>query len=101
MTVIAPPRLLARTVEVDPVEDLLTWLPPEVDAHEVVSWVREGEGIVGWGRAAGCMPHGQDRFAAAEAWWPSDRSASLRTPYVAAPSWCPGSSSAGAMTAAG
>ncbi|MDQ3384046.1 MAG: isochorismate synthase [Actinomycetota bacterium] len=69
MTVIAPPRLLARTVEVDPVEDLLTWLPPEVDAHEVVSWVREGEGIVGWGRAAGCMPHGPDRFAAAEAWW--------------------------------
>lgn len=69
MTVIAPPRLLARTVEVNPVEDLLTWLPPEVDAHEVVSWVREGEGIVGWGRAAGCMPHGPDRFAAAEAWW--------------------------------
>jgi menaquinone-specific isochorismate synthase len=33
------------------------------------AWVRDGEGLVGWGEAARIDLHGPDRFAAAEMWW--------------------------------
>ncbi|GAC1328724.1 MAG: chorismate-binding protein [Mycobacteriales bacterium] len=36
---------------------------------EVFSWVRNGEGLVGWGTAARCEITGPDRFAVAQAWW--------------------------------
>jgi menaquinone-specific isochorismate synthase len=49
--------------------DLLTRIPDEVDPRDVVSWLREGDGLVGWGRAASVHTQGSDRFAAAEAWW--------------------------------
>lgn len=61
------PALVARTVAIDPVqaEDLLALLP----AEHPVSWVRRGEGLVGWGRAAELRTSGAERFAAAAGWW--------------------------------
>ena len=49
--------------------DLLTRVPDEVDPREVVAWLREGDGMVGWGRAAVVRTAGSGRFEAAEAWW--------------------------------
>ncbi|WP_228386734.1 isochorismate synthase [Ornithinicoccus halotolerans] len=69
------PRLLARTVEVEPGDDrpdradLLGWLPQGVDPRSVLCWLREGEGLLGWGRAAVCPARGPARFAEAERWW--------------------------------
>lgn len=34
-----------------------------------MSWLREGDGLVGWGRAASITRSGPDRFAEADAWW--------------------------------
>ncbi|OLT23951.1 hypothetical protein BJF81_08830 [Ornithinimicrobium sp. CNJ-824] len=64
-----PPRLRARSVAVDVTGDLLTRVPDEVDPREVVAWLREGDGMVGWGRAAVVRTAGAGRFEAAEAWW--------------------------------
>ncbi|MGD8201615.1 isochorismate synthase [Ornithinimicrobium sp. W1679] len=64
-----PPRLRARSVAVDVTGDLLTRVPDEVDPREVVSWLREGDGMVGWGRAAVVRTRGPERFTAAETWW--------------------------------
>lgn len=73
MTVIAPPRLRARTVEVTDrfsvFEDLLALVPETVPPTSVCAWLREGDGLVGWGRVATCMPSGPDRFELAERWW--------------------------------
>jgi menaquinone-specific isochorismate synthase len=58
--------LVARTIEIDdpgPLVDLLPGGP-----HDV-SWVRRGEGLVGWGRAAVRQTRGTDRFGDAQAWW--------------------------------
>ena len=66
-----PAPLVARTVEV-PVataEDLLALLPDSVAPREIASWVRRGEGIVGWGRVLAHEVGGKDRFAEAERWW--------------------------------
>jgi menaquinone-specific isochorismate synthase len=67
-----PPRgapLVARTVSVEDPGALLTLLPPVDDPRAVASWVRRGEGMVGWGRAREVTVDGPDRFAVAEAWW--------------------------------
>jgi menaquinone-specific isochorismate synthase len=59
--------LVARTVAV-PVEaaaDLIALLPTD----SPVSWVRRGEGLVGWGSAAGVRTTGLTRFADAAKWW--------------------------------
>ncbi|MBR7743275.1 isochorismate synthase [Phycicoccus sp. BSK3Z-2] len=64
------PALVARTVPLDPAlaDDLLALLPPG-DADVPCSWVRRGEGLVGWGRAAARTAHGAQRFADLESWW--------------------------------
>lgn len=64
------PALVARTVAIDPVrvEDLLALLPA---GEEPVSWVRRGEGLVGWGRAAELRTSGPGRFEDASDWWGS------------------------------
>src|SRR5690606_37981542 len=49
VTVLAPPRLLARTVEVDLTAPLVSHLPADVPPADLLAWVREGEGLVGWG----------------------------------------------------
>lgn len=73
MTVSAPPRLRARTVEVTDTfaatDALLSLVPSTVPPTSVCSWVREGDGLVGWGRVGQCLPSGPDRFETAEAWW--------------------------------
>lgn len=74
MTVPVLPRLRARTLEAPLQPDLFDLLPPDVDPATVVSWVREGDGLIGWGRAASStagagMPSGPDRFTAAAQWW--------------------------------
>lgn len=62
--------LVARTVALDPALacDLLGVLPAG-PADAPCSWVRRGEGVVGWGRAASRVAWGADRFAELEAWW--------------------------------
>ena len=58
--------VVVRTTEVDPQGLLLAHLPED---GEPVAWVREGEGLVGWGVAASTEVLGPRRFAEAEAWW--------------------------------
>ena len=62
--------LVSRTVPLDPElgAALLALVPPG-SATDVCSWVRRGEGIVGWGRAASRTASGPDRMAELEAWW--------------------------------
>jgi menaquinone-specific isochorismate synthase len=52
-----------------------TWVPDPGDligrlpSPEALAWVRRGDGLVGWGKAASIiLPAGQDRFAAGEKW---------------------------------
>jgi menaquinone-specific isochorismate synthase len=62
-----PPGLRVRTRPVDDPGGLLDLLP---DARPLC-WVREGEGLVGWGEVARFTTSGPERFAAADAWWRS------------------------------
>ena len=61
--------VVARTVALHDPGTLLGLLPDRVDPTELFSWVRRGEGLVGWGRALEFTAHGPDRFERAEAWW--------------------------------
>ncbi|MEO8827291.1 isochorismate synthase [Lapillicoccus sp.] len=61
--------LVVRTTLIDDPGPLLALLPALADPDDIVSWVRRGEGLVGWGRAARFALTGPDRFAAAERWW--------------------------------
>ena len=70
MTATAPPPTgvaapALRTVEVDPAVDLLGLLPE----GSGVSWVRRGEGLVGWGERARLEVRGPHALAEAAAWW--------------------------------
>jgi menaquinone-specific isochorismate synthase len=62
--------LVARTVPLDPelASDLLALVPPG-PARDACSWVRRGDGLVGWGRAAEHTASGPGRFTELEAWW--------------------------------
>ncbi|MGG5259124.1 isochorismate synthase [Phycicoccus avicenniae] len=62
--------LVARTVPLDPAvaSDLLAVLPAG-GPTDACSWVRRGEGLVGWGRAASHVAVGAERFAELSAWW--------------------------------
>lgn len=58
--------LVVRTVPVDLADlPLLDLLPPQ----EPVSWLRRGEGLVGWGVAARLETSGNTRFSDAVKWW--------------------------------
>jgi menaquinone-specific isochorismate synthase len=61
--------MVARTVALPDPGSLLALLPDRADPTELASWVRRGEGLVGWGRALELTAHGPDRFARIEAWW--------------------------------
>ncbi|WP_277454325.1 isochorismate synthase [Janibacter sp. DB-40] len=65
------PALVVRTISVPAAQvgDLLELLPEPVDAGDIVSWVRKGEGLVGWGTVATFRSRGSDRFARAQEWW--------------------------------
>lgn len=60
--------LVARTVLLDTTAPLLTLLP-DAGADGLLSWVRNGVGLVGWGRALELTTTGPDRFREAEQWW--------------------------------
>jgi menaquinone-specific isochorismate synthase len=59
--------LVVRTARLDPEahQDLLDTLPPE----RPVTWLRRGDGLVGWGVAAEIRTGGATRFADADKWW--------------------------------
>ncbi|WP_341360245.1 isochorismate synthase [Georgenia sp. M64] len=61
-------ELFVRTVEIDDVGDLLAALP-HADPALTFSWVRRGEGVVGWGEALRIETSGADRIAAADRAW--------------------------------
>ncbi|MFY0408536.1 isochorismate synthase [Solicola sp. PLA-1-18] len=60
------PRLVVRTTLVGALPVGLLDLLPERDA---LAWVRDGDGLVGWGRAASIRTRGPGRFADAQDWW--------------------------------
>ncbi|WP_101525480.1 isochorismate synthase [Nocardioides houyundeii] len=60
--------LVVRTVAVDPgevAEDLLGGVPDD----RPVTWLRKGDGLVGWGVAAEVRTSGATRFSDADKWW--------------------------------
>ncbi|MER7073423.1 isochorismate synthase [Terrabacter sp. NPDC000476] len=63
------PTVVVRTVPLDTTDPLLSHLPADHRPDDLLSWVRRGEGLVGWGTALSFESRGPDRFAAAEAWW--------------------------------
>lgn len=65
------PTLVGRTVAIDDPGALLSLLPETIGAKRVSSWVRHGEGLVGWGRALGLHTSGPQRFVQAQQWWQS------------------------------
>ena len=62
------PVRAVRSRPVDLVGTLLQRLPR---AQGVLAWVRDGEGLVGWGEAARLEVTGPDRFTVAQEWWES------------------------------
>ena len=64
--------LVARTVPIplSLAHDLLAVMP-SAPVDQLMSWVRRGEGFVGWGKVASIRTAGPDRFTEAEAWWQS------------------------------
>ncbi|MGB3827463.1 MAG: isochorismate synthase [Ornithinimicrobium sp.] len=73
MTAPALPRLRATTLditaEVANDVDLLSLIPSTAMPSTICSWLREGDGLVGWGRARRCLTRGGSRFVDAERWW--------------------------------
>jgi menaquinone-specific isochorismate synthase len=63
------PPLVARTVPLANPGPLLRLLPDVGDPRALSSWVRRGEGLVGWGRTLEFTTTGPDRFARAQEWW--------------------------------
>jgi len=63
--------LVARSQHIVDLPDSLLALLPESDApiQDGVAWVHNGDGLVGWGRAAEIEVSGPDRFAEAQRWW--------------------------------
>ena len=47
----AGPTVVVRTVPLDAADSLLAYLPSDRPHDELLSWVRRGEGLVGWGTA--------------------------------------------------
>lgn len=59
------PRLRVSSFPIEEPADLLALLP----SHDALSWVRGGEGLVGWGEAARYGVSGTERFSRASRWW--------------------------------
>lgn len=63
------PRLRSRTVAVPDLPDLLALLGGRVESLRRCVWIRQREGMIGWGCAARADTVGSSRFADADAWW--------------------------------
>ncbi|MDC5696474.1 isochorismate synthase [Intrasporangium calvum] len=82
------PAVVVRTVPLDSEESLLAYLPAagaDGQPETLVSWVRRGDGLVGWGTALEFSAMGADRFRAAEAWWRSVASRAVVRDEVGVP----------------
>ncbi len=75
--------LVVRTVRVDAetVPDLIDRLPH----GDASTWLRRGEGLVGWGTAAQIRTTGPTRFADADKWWSEQVARALITDEVGEP----------------
>lgn len=62
------PELVVRTVEVEQIDDLLALLPT-AEPSATFSWVRRGDGLVGWGSALRIETSGTDRIVDADTRW--------------------------------
>jgi menaquinone-specific isochorismate synthase len=65
----AGPTVVVRSVPLATTDPLLSFLPADQRHDELVSWVRRGEGLVGWGAALTFEARGAGRFRDAESWW--------------------------------
>lgn len=63
-----PPRLRSRTVQLSDLPDLSTLLDSPSDEGRCV-WIRQHQGLIGWGCAARIETAGPARFADADTWW--------------------------------
>ena len=63
------PTLVARTTQISYDGELTALVPDDIAPADIVCWVRGGDGLVGWGRAASITTSGEDRFSAATQWW--------------------------------
>lgn len=63
------PQLIVRTLVLphSVADSLVSLLPAEPDAP--VTWIRNGDGLIGWGCAAEIRTLGAERFSQADAWW--------------------------------
>ncbi|WP_083283525.1 isochorismate synthase MenF [Humibacillus sp. DSM 29435] len=77
--------VVVRTVPLPVDGSLLALLPHDVPHDQVVSWVRRGDGLVGWGTALAFEARGPERFAAAEAWWQQIGASAVVRDEVSAP----------------
>ena len=79
--------LIVRSVPVDLADlPLLDLLPRQ----EPVSWLRRGEGLVGWGVAARLETSGPTRFSDAVKWWSETVSRAEVSDHVGEPGTGPG-----------
>ncbi len=63
------PRLRSRTVAVPDLPDLPALLGRAGEASRRCVWIRQREGLLGWGCAARIETTGSSRFADADDWW--------------------------------
>ena len=63
------PTLVARTTQISYDGELTALVPDDIAPADTVCWVRGGDGLVGWGRAASITTSGEERFSAATQWW--------------------------------
>lgn len=59
-------KLTVTTVPLADIDTLTGILPDDPD---VFAWIRRGEGLIGWGIAAGHEIGGPERFSRAQRWW--------------------------------
>ena len=57
--------LVTRTLRIDDPGALISLLPED----DALVWVHNGDGLIGWGRAAQVEVSGPGRFAEAQEWW--------------------------------
>ncbi len=60
---------MVRSHPVDSIEGVSADLLDHLPAQNPLAWIRRGDGLVGWGRAASLRISGTDRFADAQDWW--------------------------------
>ncbi len=60
-----PARIPVTTHEIDDPHELITRLPTDGP----LAWVRDGDGLIGWGVAARLEVRGDERFARTQRWW--------------------------------